>query len=207
MFADVYQGEQAAKQPIRVLILGESHYESASKINGTASVVKYLAVQGYDTDTQFYKNIMKTFGCDPTPEQRQLFWSKVYCGNYVSELCGIRKNNTAAASIKNNRKRYNDELFTFVNDHDIDIVFCFGRLVYRHLPTAVAGEKEELLIPHNTNYLNRFVYRAGVEHGECGVALNKPLTVYGLKHPSAGFSPAVYSSFLSMEIFDCTKEL
>ena len=201
MFADVYQGEQAAKQPIHVLILGESHYESASKINGTADVVRYLAVEGNDTNTQFYKNIMKTFGCDPTPEQRQLFWNKVYCGNYVSDLCGIRGNNTAAKRIKTNRKRYNDELFSFINDKGIDVVFCFSRLVYRNLPSAATGEKEDSLIESATNRLTRFQYNAGIEHGDCGVLLKKPLTVYGLKHPSAGFSPTVYSSFLSTEIF------
>lgn len=200
MFVDVYQGEQAAKQPIRVLILGESHYEGESKINGTADVVRYRAVEGNDNKTSFFKNIMKTFGYDPIPEQRLLFWSKVYCGNYVSELCGIRKNNTAADKIKNNRKRYNDELFAFVNDHDIDIVFCFSRLVYRYLPAATSGENEELLINHRTNSLKRFVYQAGVEHNECGIVLKKPLVIYGLKHPSAGFSPTVYRDY-----FDAVK--
>lgn len=201
MFRNEFVGENAAMQSVKVLILGESHYESETKIDGTADVVKYLAVQGKDNRTQFYKNIMRAFGYDPTPEQRKLFWNKVYCGNYVSDLCGIRGNNTAAKRIKTNRKRYNDELFSFINDKGIDVVFCFSRLVYRNLPSAAAGEKEDSLIESATNRLTRFQYNAGIEHGDCGVLLKKPLTVYGLKHPSAGFSPAVYSSFLSMEIF------
>ena len=191
----MFIGKNAADQPIKVLILGESHYEDDGKIEGTHGVVDYLAVCGNDNDTQFYKNIMKAFGYDITLEQRKRFWSKVYCGNYVSDLCGIRESNTAAEKIKYNRKQYNNELFTYINGHEIDVVFCFSRLVYNNLPSAVTGEKELLLIEHNTNYLKQFKYQDCVKYQNCDVLLKKPLIVYGLKHPSAGFSSDVYCTY------------
>jgi len=196
MFRKAFKGEMADGQPIKVLIIGESHYEENTVIEGTSDVVNYLAVEGNDNGTQFYKNIMKTFGYDITPEQRKLFWSKVYFGNYVSELCGKRENNVAAQLIKKNKKQYNNDLFDFVNDNEIDIVFCFSRLVYDNLPSAAAGEKEEVLIKHKTNSLKRFKYHACIEHGNCDIVLKKPLKVFGLRHSSAGFSSTVYSDYL-----------
>lgn len=199
MYKGVFIGNSAAKQPIKVLILGESHYESKSEIESTADVVNYLAIQGNDECTQFYKNIMKTFGYDTTLSQRELFWSKVYCGNYVSELCGVREDNTAAKMIKENKEQYNDALFTFINANEIDVVFCFSRLVYKNLPSATNGEKEKLIIGHKTNSLKQFNYQAGVKRDGCSVLLKKPLTVYGLRHPSSGFSPAVYYDYFKKE--------
>ena len=195
MFKNVFVGENAAKQPVKVLILGESHYEGNGKIEGTHGVVDYLAVFGNDNDTRFYKNIMKAFGYDITLEQRKRFWSKVYCGNYVSDLCGIRESNPAAEKIKYNRKQYNNELFTYINGHEIDVVLCFSRLVYNNLPSDADGEKDEIIIKHKTNYLKKIEYHANTEHKICSVTLIKPLTVYGLKHPSAGFSASVYCDY------------
>ncbi len=195
MFKNEFIGKKAKDQPIRVLILGESHYEEGKTIDGTDGVIEYLAIRGNDNKTQFYKNIMKTFGFDITLEQTELFWSMVYCGNYISEPCGKRENNTATEKIKANRHRYNNELFTFINDHKIDIVFCFSRLVYNNLPSAVSGEKELILIKHNTNRLKLIKYQACVEHENCDVLLEKSLTVYGLRHPSSSFSPSVYNTY------------
>ena len=202
MFKNVFIGKNAKNQSKRILILGESHYEEIGEIDGTESVVKFLAVEGNDTEkkTMFYKNIMKTFGYDVTPENRKLFWNKVFCGNYVDTLCGKGENNTAKHHITNNRKNYNNSLFDFINKNGIDIVFCFSRLVYNNLPGFAKGEKEEKLINHKKLYLNKSEYRPEYIHKWCDIRLNKQLTVYGLKHPSAFYSSEKYSEALKNEI-------
>lgn len=57
MFKNMFIGENAKNQSKRILILGESHYEETGEIDGTESVVKFLAVEGNDTEkkTMFYK--------------------------------------------------------------------------------------------------------------------------------------------------------
>lgn len=197
MFKNLYIGDKAANQSVKVLILGESHYESDGEIDGTAGVVNYLAVQGNDNNTQFYKNIMRTFGYEITLEQRNLFWNNIYCGNYISELCGIRENNTAAKKIKAERRRYNNELFTCIDHNKIDVVICFSRLVYNNLPGFAENETEEVLIAHPSNSLKKFMYYAG-SHKNCDVDLERNVTVYGLRHPSAGFSPSTYWEYFKM---------
>ena len=209
MYDNVFIGENANKQSKRILILGESHYEENGKIDGTASVVQSLAINGKDTEkgTNFYKNIMKTFGYEITSEQRKLFWNKVFCGNYVDDLCGKGKNNTAAQKISckdektkiKNRVKYNYTLFKFKNENEIDVVFCFSRLVYNNLPGSAKGENEEKLFKHNTQYLNRYTYQPDCNHKHCNVTLNKKLTVYGLKHPSSAYSYEIYYEQLKKE--------
>lgn len=202
MFKNVFIGENAKNQSKRILILGESHYEESGEIDGTESVVKFLAVEGNDTEkkTMFYKNIMLTLGYDVTPENREFFWNKVFCGNYVDELCGKGENNTAKYHISENRKKYNNDLFSFINKNEIDIVLCFSRLVYNNLPSLTKGEKQERLTGHRTQYLNKCEYQAERVHKWCDVQLNKQLTVYGLKHPSAFYSPEIYFEALKNEI-------
>lgn len=202
MFKNVFVGKNANKQSKRILILGESHYEETGEIDGTESVVKFLAVDGNDTkmNTMFYKNIMKSFGYDVTPENRLLFWSKVFCGNYVNTLCGKGKSNTAEHHITQNRKNYNNALFDFINENEIDIVICFSRLVYNNLPGFTKREKEEKLTNHQTQYLNKCEYQPECTHNWCDVQLKKQLTVYGLKHPSKFYCPEIYSEILKSEI-------
>lgn len=198
MYENVFIGKNAQNQPKRILILGESHYEESGKIDGTASVVQTLAVEGKDTEkgTNFYKNIMKTFGYEITEESRKDFWSKVYCGNYIDELCGKGENNTASEKVKNkekgNRIKYNDSLFSFINENEIDIVLCFSRLVYNNLPGSTKGESEKRLIEHENLYIKEFTYQPNCSHKNCNVQLNNKLTVYGLRHPSSHFSPDFY---------------
>ncbi len=202
MFKNVFIGENAKNKSKRILILGESHYEEAGEIDGTESVVKFLAVEGNDTEkkTMFYKNIMKTFGYDITPENRVLFWNKVFCGNYVDKLCGKGENNTAKHHIHHNRNVYNNKLFDFINENEIDIVFCFSRLVYNNLPSFAKSEKEIKLITYPQLYLNKFTYQPNCNHKWCDVQLKKQLTVYGLKHPSAFYNPETYSEAIKNEI-------
>lgn len=202
MFKNVFVGENAKKQSKRILILGESHYKEETEIDGTESVVKFLAIDGNDSKykTMFYKNIMQTFGYDITPENRMVFWNKVFCGNYVEKLCGKGKDNTATDYITNNRKNYNNSLFDFINENEIDLVICFSRLVYNNLPSFVQGEKEEKLNSHQTQCLKKCEYLPECDHKWCDIQLKKRLTVYGLRHPSAYFNPEIYSEILKNEI-------
>ncbi len=202
MFENVFVGENAKKQPLKLLILGESHYESEVKIKGTDSVVRYLALnENTENKTQFYKNIMKSFGYNVTQESKKYFWNNFFCGNYVSDLCGKRENNDAIKKIRDNKQQYNDELFRFVNENDIDIIFCFSRLVYNNLPNAAINEKEVIKNENSTNYLKIFTYKENCEHKNCSVTLKKPLTVYGLKHPCSSFSPTEYVEYLKQYSF------
>ncbi len=200
MYDNVFVGKNANIQPKRILILGESHYEENGEIDGTDSVVKYLAINGNDNETQFYKNIMRTFGYEITEENRKKFWNIVYCGNYIDDLCGKGENNPASKKVKEKNKdttresrtRYNNSLFSFINENEIDIVFCFSRLVYSNLPGFAKGESEEMPIKHKTQYLKKFTYKPNCAHKKCDVQLKKPVTVYGLKHPSSSYSYETY---------------
>ena len=205
MYDNVFIGENANKQSKRILILGESHYEEDGEINGTDSVVKHLAINGNDTKTQFYKNIMRTFGYKITKESRKDFWSKVYCGNYVNKPCGKGKNNSAKTFINKNRIEYNDSLFNFINENEIDIVLCFSRLVYNNLPSFAKGESQNQLtakselLKHRYHELYKFEYQPECEHKHCDVKLKNTLTVYGFKHPSACYSHSTYYNSLENE--------
>ena len=206
MYDNVFIGENANKQPKRILILGESHYEEDGEIDGTDSVVKHLAINGNDTKTQFYKNIMRTFGYKITEESRKDFWSKVYCGNYVNKPCGKGKNNSAKALINENRIEYNDSLFNFINENEIDIVLCFSRLVYNNLPSFAKGESQNQLtaksdlLKHRYHELYKFEYQPDCEHKHCDVKLKKILTIYGFKHPSACYSHSTYCNYFKDKI-------
>ena len=144
---------------------------------------------------------MRTFGYEITEERRKEFWNKVYCGNYVCKLCGKGSDNPAKKLIKDNRTNYNDSLFDYVNENEIDIVFCFSRLVYNSLPSFTKGENQEQLTPesklleHPKHELYKFEYKPDCEHKNCTVKLKKPLTVYGFKHPSACYSHSTYYDY------------
>lgn len=201
MYDNVFIGENAHKQPKRILILGESHYKEDGEFDGTASVVKYFAIDsnGKKKDKKFYHYIMRTFGYEITEESSKEFWNKVYCGNYVCELCDKGKDNPAQELVEKNKIEYNDSLFNFINEHEIDIVLCFSRLVYNNLPDSARGENAEKLFKHRTQYLNKYTYQPDCEHKNCTVELNKPLIVYGFKHPSKYYSYESYHRALKNE--------
>lgn len=207
MYKNVFIGKNAQNQPKRILILGESHYEESGRIDGgTASVVKYLAINGNDNKTQFYKNIMRTFGYEISKESRNEFWNKVYCGNYVNDPCGKGKNNPAKSEISKNRTKYNDDLFNFINENGIDIILCFSRLVYNSLPSFSKSENQKQLtdktelLKHRYHELYKFEYLPDFGHKHSTVKLKKPLIVYGFKHPSACYSYSTYYKSLEKEI-------
>lgn len=107
---------------------------------------------------------------------------------------------------KGKRKQYNEELFKFVNENEIDIVCCFSRLVYQNLPAKSSFENSGITIGvpdigGKRDYIQKFIYQPGVRNN-CDIALNKPLMVYGFRHPSArcGFCSEHYNWYLQKEI-------
>ena len=97
MHKGVFKGEKAKDQPVKILILGESHHintdskVTTDKIAGvpasytTASVIhEHLEKRKIHG---FFTKIAKTFGIPETEEEN--FWQGVYFGNYIDVLCGI----------------------------------------------------------------------------------------------------------------------
>lgn len=215
MHPGVFCGANAKKQPKRILILGESHYWGENKKEEdklTFKVVEsYLSKYnskirtGKDRSYRFFDNIVQAFGIEP--ENRTEFWNRVWFGNYIDEPCGVR-DSIAAKLLKNPGKReeLNIQLFEFINENKIDVVFCFSRKVYDKLPSLDKNlEDHETMIGENDSHrLNECVYCAGATQREhVSVSLSKAVTVYGLKHPSQGFSYRKYQSRLA----DIMKEI
>lgn len=221
----VFHGKLAGERKERILILGESHHISTEKdvttnknpgVRATYSthniVEEYL--QNYNTCTGkdrkdsflFFDKIVRTFGIDPETSRSE-FWDQVYFGNYIDVLCGIG-DDFAKNQIKSgkNRQKYNDQLFDFINAHNISQIFCFSVLSYNNLPSMVSGEKEE---PNAIGkqgkrnvYLYRCLYKAGVARENTSIVLEKDLEVFGIRHPSAkgGYPLELFAKELSGKI-------
>lgn len=231
-----YKGKNADSKAKRILILGESHHWSAedwklspneteeqaeerrskkAKKYTTEKIVKsYL--ENYKTHDnrasayRFFDKIVLSFGIDPK-QHREEFWSSVYFGNYVEVLCGI-KDGVAKETLndKTNRETYNDNLFNFINKNKIDVVVCFGRLVFNNLPSLnkeYLNEespkkngriKEGIKVGKRNDYIGKCIYLPDIEHKNTKVVLKKQLEVYGLRHPSAagGYNPQNYVDIL-----------
>lgn len=213
MHHGVYIGKEAAKET-RILILGESHHNKNNEGEGepasytTSSVVEaYLTEEETGKTHRFFHKIAQSFGIDTTKVEEKRFWDKIYFGNYIDVVCGVRDN--AAPQLikdKGKRKQYNEELFKFVNENEIDIVCCFSRLVYQNLPAKSSFENSGITIGvpdigGKRDYIQKFIYQPGVRNN-CDIALNKPLMVYGFRHPSArcGFCSEHYNWYLQKEI-------
>lgn len=187
-----------------ILILGESHHHTKSNDPKytTENVVKNYFHNPSDPDYRFFDKIAACFGY--SPDEREVFWNKVWFGNYVDESnCGIATDR-AKKLIKENRKKYNKKLFEFVNQKGIDIVFCFSRLVYKNLPSQASFEDKPVRfdVPKTGNdWIGKFIYKPGTRpNGDLG--LNKELIVYSFRHPSArcGFRLEHYMDYLQNEI-------
>ena len=201
----------------RTLILGESHYEDDSNSIGkevpysTAGVVEEYLSQHCKTDGRkgrwhrFFDRIAESFGY--SKEHSVDFYKKIWFGNYVNVLCGTGEENKACHYMNKNRKEYNDELFSFVNSHDIDVIACFSKEVFWHLPAMAKEDSDsyrELSLPltgGRKNVINYYEYAPGVKHDSCDVELKKPLKVYGIRHPSArgGFNASQVYKVISNE--------
>lgn len=213
MHKGVFEGKNAKTQQVKILILGESHHWSKedwvtadgeteaeaeerrkkkAETYRTEDVVKryfvnYANCCNRDRDYRFFDNIVQTFGIPP--ENRIDFWNRVWFGNYIDELCGVRDSKaTKLLREPGKREALNKKLFEFIEANEIDIVFCFSRRVYNKLPPLeldgdMAIEKEK----SDSHRLNECFYDAG-QRRCVQISLSKPVTVYGLKHPSQGFS-------------------
>lgn len=235
MHRGVFIGNNVRNQEKRILILGESHHWSKGdwelKPNETEEqaeerrkkkaeeyetkkvITNYLdnyKTRSRDRAYQFFEKIILSFGLDPERE-RETFWNNVYFGNYIEELCGIKDGKAAnVLKTKNggilNREKYNDTLFEFINLNRIDIVFCFGRLVFNNLPSLnkeyFTEEKcqDKIEIKKSgkpIDYIANCAYLPDINHKSTNFVLKKRLDVYGLKHPSAyGFNPENYVDVL-----------
>ena len=203
----------AEKHGLNILILGESHHVSTDpsvttdKIAGvpatytTASVVREHLEKRKTHD--FLTKIAKSFDAG----EEVAFWESVYFGNYIDVLCGIR-NSVAKNQIEynDNRIKYNDQLFQFVNEQKIEKIFCFSILAYKSLPTLTDNEEsiwETIGMRGNRRvFLRQCQYKAGVQHEGTSVILEKDLHVFGISHPQAqgGYSPEMYANALKNQI-------
>lgn len=197
-----------------VLILGESHYGHTEDTIGkgiepeykTSEVVEeYLRHRSqYDGSAKwdrFFDNIAASFGY--TKEECGDFYNKVWFGNYVPVLCGIGETNTAKSFMKKCRTDYNNQLFSFINDNEISTVVCFSKSSYWNLPDSNSVDTcIDIEIPSTDgkrNVIHKYQYVSGIERNGCEVILEKPLLVYGIKHPSSrsGYNPRdVYDVFI-----------
>lgn len=196
-----FKGEQAENQEVKILILGESHYwgEDKKEEDKLTSKVVETYLKKYnsrirserDRSYRFFENIVQAFGIDP--EKRTDFWNRVWFGNYIDEPCGIR-DSKATKLLKKAGKRedLNRQLFKFIEENKINIVFCFSRKVYDKLPPLeLAGDKETTRNKTDSHRLSECVYDAG-QREYVSAFLSNPVTIYGLKHPSQGFSYRKY---------------
>lgn len=216
MHHGVFEGNKAKDQKMRVLILGESHHVSTDpsvttdKIAGepasyTTTSVVWEHLEKLKNEKKemhpFLTKIAQTFGT----EDQETFWQSVYFGNYVDVLCGIG-NNLAEKQIEDNREKYNDQLFRFVNKYNISKIFCFSILAYMSLPSLSDDEKstwETVGMRGNRRvFLHQCQYKAGVQYEGTSVILQQAIQVYGISHPQAkgGYSPETYANALKNQI-------
>lgn len=223
MHHGIFEGKNAKERTKRILILGESHHVNKRDENNmevgipatytTSSVVEEYINGSKARTKKFFRKIGKAFDCEMESERdRRAFWDEVWFANYIDVLCGIKDGAAKRVLAKTeNRKKHNDELFRFVNENKIDVVVCFGRLVFDNLPSFnkkhIREEdrgriKEGIMAGSKNDYVQKCVYLPDITHNNTSVILNKPLNVYSLRHPSApGFTPENYSDVLR-EIFD-----
>lgn len=221
MHKGVFMGINAAKQDKRILILGESHHisndpESKNRTFGvpatytTADVVEEHLNMCNQNSLEFFKKIGNSFGLPmESAEQRAAFWHRVYFGNYIDVLCGV--GDAAAKKYlkeEGKRREMNDALFDFVNEMGIDVIVCFGRLVYDNLPSLNKKHKacedigiitDGLKIGGRSDYIKKCIYLPDIDHANTSVLLKKELSVYSLRHPSGkgGFRAENYSDVLA----------
>lgn len=212
MFKGVYVGKYAELQNKRTLILGESHYDKNGDNNfSTYSVVENFKNNPHEKKYIFFRKIAESCGfqCINISEFFDRFWDKVYFGNYVEDLCGIG-DNKAKELIKNNRQKYNDNLFNFINENQIDNVLVFGRLVFNNLPSlsndkdkrAIESQKDlnskKIFVGKQNDWISHCRFLAHTSHNYTNIELTKDVDVYSMRHPSCqrGFCSDNYCEYL-----------
>ena len=201
MHHGVFEGKKAKDQLVKILILGESHYWSENKKEEdklTSKVVETYLEQynspvrsERDRAYRFFDYIVRTFSVDPELN-REGFWNKVYFGNYIDEPCGIRDSTaTNLLKIPDKCVELNRQLFAFIEENEIDIVFCFSRRVYSALPQLEKQDSENTVDGVDAHRLEKCIYNPGSREN-LDINLNKSVTFYGLRHTSQGFSYRKY---------------
>lgn len=210
MYTGVYNRDN---HNLRILILGESHhYETPSTQKTVDGYLEKCRKDGHAEGChRFFEQIVRAFGKIPETE-REEFWCNVRFGNYIDEICGVGDSQaTDLLAKEENRIRYNDDLFDFVDAKEIDIIFCFSRRVYNNLPSFAAGEKEETINVGDflrtkdgkpkKDYISYCKYLPG-PHKHTGKPLERTVEVFGMLHPSGryGFAPENYAPELKKRI-------
>lgn len=205
MYKGVWKGKYA-DDGTRILILGESHYCSeGDSLDTTTSVIKRFLEKD---DIPFFEKIVESLGY--RADERETLFDLVFFGNYIDELCGIG-DAKAKEYARKDCEKYNDELFSFVNENKIDVILSFSKLAYDHLPVSTCENKKRNLeggtrkvignIGQNNNVAEKYEYVANVVHNKCNIALNRDLVVYALRHPSGqgGYSVEQAKKFFMAE--------
>lgn len=184
-----YEGAAAAAQPKKILILGESHHGDRPEDVGkpveqgaTEKVVRdYLSQKdGTEQCLQFFHKIALSFGIDADKDaEKKLFWDKVFFGNYVDVLCGV-KDDAAKKFIQADKDRYNQGLAEFIQAHEIDVVFCFSDEVFDALPNNEGRWSRTLFQDVKRGKTDLWFGRGyGPDSPFC-----REIKVYGSPHPS-----------------------
>lgn len=207
MFKGVYAGKYAHIQSKKILILGESHYDKNEDSNFTTrSVLENYYNSPSEDKYAFFHKIAKTCGIDVVSidEEFEILWNRVYFGNYVEQLCGIN-NSLAKQFVKSNRWQYNNHLFEFINQNQIDIVLVFGRLSFDNMPSLSRREEKlddlnenTLYVGNKRDWISHCKYLPNIEHDFTNVKLNKQVEVFNFRHPSApcGFCVENYRPYI-----------
>lgn len=222
MHYGVYCGRKAEADEEKILILSESHHvntDDKETDNKTPGVEATYTTQGNIVDYlkdpcadsyRIYDTIVKTFGFEP--EKRVSFWNRVFFGNYIDVLCGIGDNYAKEyVGGSKNRVKLNDQLFQFVNEYQIDTIYCFSILSYDKLPSLSTSKEEgnssKFQIGKTASgkkyvYLRKCYYEEGQLHKWTNIILRKPLTVFGITHPSSkgGYPLETYRQILRGKI-------
>lgn len=198
MSPGVWQGKNIPKEN-RILILGESHYGSKEDIGNPVPYTTSSVVEEYFSHREpgvarkrwdrFFDRIAASFGY--SRENVREFYDKIYFGNNVPVLCGVGKTNAAKYYMKKNRTEYNDSLFCFVNQNNINTIVCFSKASYWNLPASADEDRDssiEIKLSSKSKHpdnINVYEYASGVKHGFSNEILFEPLKVYGIRHPSS----------------------
>ena len=127
-----------------------------------------------------------------------------------------RQQSKKSCKERRKQKKNNNELFDFINNNDIDVVFVFSRLTYNNMPSLSKkhikqenlknADNGDIRIGRYRDYIKHCKYLANVEHPNVDVLLNRNIDVYGLRHPSAwgGYKIENYSNVLG-KLFEVLK--
>ncbi|MBR3150121.1 MAG: hypothetical protein IKF64_08120 [Eubacterium sp.] len=210
MYKGVFEGKKVNSLNKRILILGESHHDDDENDDFTTqSVLGSYKHNPTEAKYKFFWKIANSFGfyerC--VDDEFHHFWDYVYFGNYIDSICGI-KTSKAKHLANKNRKKYNDDLFQFINENDIEYVFVFSRLVYEKMPSIDKKHNKEwmgnvnnqdLFVANKRDWISKCEYKRNCEHKYTTIELNHDLVVYNMRHPSAkcGFNAENYVEVLS----------